>query len=492
MEVLTEPSGRRAFAVLAFALVLEAPAAFAEEMDGAEEAAKVALATDSLAADSEGSDAEFDPFDGIDRNGRIPATDRPEEFEHPGRWRYIPEGRLKPGNIFERFFVSSFISPLFFRNEDVGTGGGLALIDIDFRAQRRREFGAIFASYTSEGQQRYSILWQRWLHHVDAPGGGVFQEERSKIQVFAGYSKTLTRRFFGIGATSDENQETSYTDRLFEVSVGIERAVPDPGDDLVVEADLGLALHRLSDGEVDDRPSMNDLDLLPGPGQRAAFAGTNFPAIFNESRDHNAGWLGLGLRWDTRDGQINPYSGWVIGGRMDAALAQTDGDVGAIFSLRGSRVFEVWPLLHDGGDELEEHPPTDTIAFNLEAQQVVGDLPFFNLPQLGGSDAHRGFVRGRFRDRAAWIFGAEWRPWVIARGFTIPFTETLRVERIGLAAFYEIGSVANDVGELFRAKVHHSYGAGLRITLERQAIFRVDLGFSDEDVIVSANFGLPF
>ena len=30
------------------------------------------------------------------------------------------------------------------------------------------------------------------------------------------------------------------------------------------------------------------------------------------------------------------------------------------------------------------------------------------------------------------------------------------------------------------------------LTLERQAPFRVDVGFSDEEVIVSARFGLPF
>ena len=44
--------------------------------------------------------AEYDPFAGIDRDGRIPNVARPADMTHPERWRYIPEGRIKPGNLF--------------------------------------------------------------------------------------------------------------------------------------------------------------------------------------------------------------------------------------------------------------------------------------------------------------------------------------------------------------------------------------------------------
>jgi hypothetical protein len=42
------------------------------------------------------------------------------------------------------------------------------------------------------------------------------------------------------------------------------------------------------------------------------------------------------------------------------------------------------------------------------------------------------------------------------------------------------------------SNVDQSYGVGLRFTLERTAPFRVDVGFSDEDTQVNANFGLSF
>ena len=148
--------------------------------------------------------AEYDPFAGIDQDGRIPNVVRPDDLTHPERWRYIPEGRIKPGNLFERFLVTSFIAPFVAQDKDVGTSFGIAITDIDFRQQRRREFAGIFLSYSTEGEQSYSMIWQRWLNHLDRDEGGVFQEERSRINVRFGYDKALTGRFFGFGPENKE------------------------------------------------------------------------------------------------------------------------------------------------------------------------------------------------------------------------------------------------------------------------------------------------
>ena len=107
----------------------------------------------------------FDPFRGMDQNGRIPKIDYPADIQHPERWRYIPEGRIKPGSMVERFWVTSFVTPIVFYEEDVGLGGGVAITDIDFRQTRRQEFAGIFLSTTTEGQERYKVVWQRWLNH---------------------------------------------------------------------------------------------------------------------------------------------------------------------------------------------------------------------------------------------------------------------------------------------------------------------------------------
>jgi len=52
--------------------------------------------------------------------------------------------------------------------------------------------------------------------------------------------------------------------------------------------------------------------------------------------------------------------------------------------------------------------------------------------------------------------------------------------------------VAGDWPDLFSSKVHFSYGISLRVLLERAVPFRLDFGFADEGVKVTARFGLPF
>jgi hypothetical protein len=428
----------------------------------------------SAYADQAGKD--FDPWEGVDDDGRIPSVEKPADLEHPERWRYIPEGRLKPGNIFRRFLVSSFLAPFVFRDTDVGFGGGIAITDLDFRQQRRREFAGIFLSYTTEGQQAYTAAWRRWLHHRDAPGGGVLQEERSFLRAWGGYEKSLTRRFFGFGSSTNEGDESSYSDETAFGRFGIQLALPDPGDDLVIGASVKGEWHNLGGGEVSGEPDTGD--AFPGP--------------FGRAKDSWLVWLETEVRYDTRDSQRLPYRGFDVGARIDSALVQDGGDVGAVFSISGSKLFPLPPLLHDGGDDQEEHPPTDTLAFHLLTRTTAGDLPFYALPSLGGSRTLRGFIAGRWRDRSAWHASMEYRFWVLPRGFPIPFTDALRVERVGLAFFGDVGSVEHDWWDLFTARVHASAGVGARVTLERSAPFRVDVGFSGEGVEVSAGFGLSF
>jgi hypothetical protein len=424
----------------------------------------------------DGDPRSYDPLWGIDPNGRIPAIARPDDLPNPERWRYIPEGRLKPGNVFQRFLVSSVIAPYFFYDSDVGAGFGVAAVDIDFREQRRREFAGIFLSYTTEAQQNYTFVWRRWLHHRELPGGGVLQEERSFLRAAGGYSRSLTRRFFGKGPKTDEDDETSYRDSVGFFELGLDHAFPDPGDDLVLSLGLSGAFHDLGEGRVAGHPNTSKV----------------YPALFESADPKALGSLQAGVRWDTRDSQTNPYRGWWIAGDVDAALLQQGGDVGAVFGVNGGRIFRLPPLFHDGGDGAEENAPTDTLAASVQTRFTAGILPFFALPSLGGSQILRGFIAGRFRDEASWAGSLEYRFWLLPRGFPIPFTDAIRVERFGAAIFYEAGAVGTNGIEMFGSRVRHSYGFGLRASLERAAPFRVDIGFSEDGVNLAAGFGLSF
>jgi hypothetical protein len=416
----------------------------------------------------------YDPLEGVEASGRIPRPELPPDLPNPERWRYIPEGRIKPGNVFSRLMVSSFIVPFVFVESDIGFGGGLALTDIDFRQQRRREFAGAFVSYTTKGQQAYIGVWRRWLHHIELPQGGVLQEERSFWRARGGWSKTLTRRYFGLGADTQEDDESSYTDELTVLDFGARRAIPDPGDNLIVDGGLRLELHHLSDGEVSGAPTTEDA----------------YPVAFERARNADLGWIDAALAWDTRDSQRNPYRGWSVGAGAEGAVVQRGGDVGGRFTLSGTKIFPLPGLLHAGGDPGEENPPTDTLALNLWTQTAAGELPFFALPTLGGGDRLRGYVAGRWYDRAAWFGAVEYRFWFLPRGFG--FRPPFRIERGGAALFAEAGSVAGDWPGLFSSRVRFSYGVSLRMMLERAAPFRLDFGFADEGLKITARFGLSF
>jgi hypothetical protein len=416
----------------------------------------------------------YDPLLGMDPSGRIPKVALPDDLPEPLRWRYIPEGRIMPGNILQRLFVSSFVSPTFFFREDVGLGGGIAITDIDFREQRRREFLGAFLTYTTEGQQRYRLVWRRWLHHREIAGGGVAVEERSFVGASGGYQRTLTRRFFGLGPDTEESDESSFTDEVSDAGLRADLALPGAGGDWIATVGVRGEHHNLARGHVSGVPSTDDA----------------FPAQFEDADGRSALYVTAGIRYDTRDSQHQPYGGWRVGLVAESAPWQSDGSLGAVLTAYGSVVFRVPPLFHSGGDPDEENPPTDTIAFGLQVDETVGDLPFYDLPSLGGANTLRGYIANRFTDEAAWHAVAEYRFWVIPRGFRI--TRTIRIERVGLAVFGELGTVAPSLGDLPSARVHASYGVGLRISLERVAMFRTDLGFSDEGTNLTVSFGLSF
>ncbi len=447
---------RRAFAALIFGLVF------------------AILAVPFAAGAQDAGQPKHDPFEGMEPSGRIPKVPLPEDLPNRERWRYLPEGRIMPGNIFERFLVSSFIAPQFFFEQDIGAGAGIALTDIDFRSQRRREFLGAFLSYTTEGQQKYRAIWRRWLFHEDLPTGGVIVEERSRIDAFGGYEKSLTRRFFGFGPDTRARDETSYVDELIDLGTRADFALAKAGGDWVATIGARAEFHNLAPGRVSGRPTTDDV----------------FPGLFATGDGHQSAIFTAGLRYDTRDSQHQPYSGYQVGALLDAPLWQSTGDTGLVATVFGNVALPLPPLLHQGGDEREENPPTDTLALGTTVQASAGKMPFYQRPSLGGSNTLRGYIANRFTDNSSWHAVAEYRFWVIPRGFAM--TDTIRIERVGMALFYEAGTVAESLAELPAARIHTSYGVGLRFSLERTAVFRADVGFSNEDVNVTVGFGLSF
>jgi hypothetical protein len=422
----------------------------------------------------QGSESRPAHMEGLDLDGRIPKASLPEDLPHPARWRYKPEGRISDGDFFERFLMSSFIAPFFFFEGDVGTGFGVGLTDLDFRNQRRQEFANASVSYTTEGEQSYRGIWKRWLDQRDLEGGGVIQEERHFVQVDGGYVKALTRRFFGLGPNSRQSDETSFSEEVLALTSKLEAPLDGPAGNWVGALGLRLEHRNLAEGFVSSVPDM----------------GATHPSLFVAGDDIDSLWLTFGLRYDTRDSQSNPYRGSLISLWAKSAPLITDGQSGMRYGLRTGLTVPLPGWLHRGGDSMEENPPTDVLAFNFDVEDSAGELPFWALPSLGGSQRMRGYISGRFVDRAAWYFGAEYRFVTIPRGAQV--TNRVRMERFGMALFYEIGSVAAGLSELAEVRSWSSYGVGARINLERAATFRADFGWGEDSTQFTLTFGQSF
>ena len=423
-----------------------------------------------VVAEPMGAVTTFDPFRGLDQDGRIPDA-KPAGLPDAERWRYIPEGRIKPGSPWERLYVSTFVAPIFFYEEAIGAGAGVAYTDIDFREQRRREFLGMFVAWTTEGQESYTGVWQRWLDFQEVPGGGVIIDERSYLRCIAGYERTRTRRFFGIGSDTTADDETSYTDEVSQANVRSEYALPHAW---VVGAGVGGEHRNLAAGYLSGVPTTGD----------------QHPGLVAAGDRITQGWVAGSLRYDTRDSPEVPYHGWSLGVEWQGPVATTYRAHGGVATMRGTLTVPLPGIFHAGGVGAEENPPTDTLAFGASTSAAHGDLPFWALPSLGGSNTLRGYLADRFTDRAAWNAAVEWRLWVIPRGYA--FTDSIRIERLGLAPFVDVGSVADNPGAFDEAQVRHSIGIGFRAMFERNAVFRLDIARSPEQVGVNFDFGMAF
>jgi outer membrane protein assembly factor BamA len=116
--------------------------------------------------------------------------------------------------------------------------------------------------------------------------------------------------------------------------------------------------------------------------------------------------------------------------------------------MRGNIVFDlsgrVWSTSPDGGDE----------------------VPFFLMPDLGGSTFLRGFRNYRFRDRNAMLLTAQYR-WYVQ-------------EYVDGVLFYEAGKVAPRFGDLDLDDLEKSYGIGLHFHSPRTTVLRLEVARSRE------------
>jgi hemolysin activation/secretion protein len=158
------------------------------------------------------------------------------------------------------------------------------------------------------------------------------------------------------------------------------------------------------------------------------------------------------LLWDTRDRTLSPTTGRYLELTSLFALAEVDmsGTSFSIISL-DARTYK----------RIGDHT---TWANQLVIQTSFGDVPFRELPALGGPYLHRGYYQGRFRDKNLFLFQSELRCDI--------------TNRWGLAAFVSAGRVGTTFMDKLLGNIHPAVGSGIRFKIDKEDQTTIRLDYS--------------
>jgi hypothetical protein len=302
--------------------------------------------------------------------------------------------RERARDVFLNEDGSAGLYPVFAINTDYGVTGGARFVHRDIFGEHERL--SLRASYGGLYNQQYTA----GLSTGDRLGA------RFGVDGEAEYEIAPRERFFGIGngdevemlpAPIDPYDDPSAIDSRFRQHVGrvFGRARLKVVGPLSARFTSGALWKRFSRSSPGDIPEGNDIaehyltDEIPGFDQGAAYS-------YNE----------LELRYDSRSSSTTwepsalPSTGWLIVGYGGIA-----------------RSFDRGPTHYAryGGDvqrylRIAEGPRV--IVLRALAEEVRGEndeIPFVDLPRLGGPRYLRGYALNRFRDRAIALASAEYQ-----------------------------------------------------------------------------------
>jgi hypothetical protein len=107
-----------------------------------------------------------------------------------------------------------------------------------------------------------------------------------------------------------------------------------------------------------------------------------------------------------------------------------------------------------------------------------GEVPYFMMPELGGSSWLRGYPSWRFRDRNRLLLSGEYR-WT-AGSF------------VDMALFMDAGKVSSRLSTLGSEAFRHSYGIGMSLHAPASTVARLELARTSEGTALVLSFGPSF
>ncbi|MEO5865385.1 MAG: BamA/TamA family outer membrane protein [Nitrospiraceae bacterium] len=342
-----------------------------------------------------------------------------------------PDGELK-----------YLVAPMIVHNSIVGTRGSLNLFRYDPGGREIRFIG----SYTERIERRVTFSY----------ADPAFSQGRYSLNFGASHFKNATLRFFGLGETTSESDQTNYTGRESRVNwrFGVHA-------NEVTQIAVGQRFRavRLQRGATD----------LP-------FTGDQFPAVDGVQGES----IILGHRatfyYDTRNNLISPTDGTAV-----TAYAELNQN------LRNS----AHPIYSRYEFEIKKLFPSESkraiLIVRANLQATIGtQVPFFEQSSLGGQNNLRGFGVDRFIDKHLVSASIEQR------------IHLLRAKIAGasadfdIAPFLDTGQVFNDYKDVTFKSYRMTPGIGFRGIVRPNVVGRIDYGYSREGGAIFAGLDFPY
>jgi outer membrane protein assembly factor BamA len=156
------------------------------------------------------------------------------------------------------------------------------------------------------------------------------------------------------------------------------------------------------------------------------------------------------VNYDTRNSLFFPSEGWVVEGQLYVEGAYTGSD------FRYQRIAIDAAKYYKMGKN-------GVLAFNGVVSVAAGEVPFHQMPVIGGTKKMRGYFEGAYRDENLLMVQGEYR-------FPLFW-------RLGGVVFGGVGEVSDQPGRWTLDAIRYNYGAGARLMLDKAQHINLRLDF---------------
>jgi outer membrane protein assembly factor BamA len=334
------------------------------------------------------------------------------------------------------------VAPMVVHNSIVGTRGTVNLFRYEPGGKELRGI----ASWTERIERKFL------LSYVD-PG---FSNGRYSIGFSAMHFKNATVRFFGLGPTTVQGQETNYT-----------------APETRLNWRFGVYANEVTQIAISQR--FRHMQSIQEGGTKLPFTGDIFPSAPGVE---GATVLGqrISFHYDTRNNLVTPTDGMAITAYAELNYNFKNGD-DPLYSRYGIEVKRMFA----------SESKRAILVVRADLQATLGsDVPFYEQSSLGGENNLRGFGVDRYIDKQLIAFSVEER------------IHILRTRLAGVMADFEIAPFI-DTGQVFNSFKNVSFkdyritpGVGFRGIIRPNVVGRIDYGFSKEGGAIFAGLDFPY